>query len=79
MLNIGFILASIFIYHYRFLMNCVKLRQRLHSGVFNVNFEHILHIFLVFLLLTFYRLLTLAGAYIKHHTYSHNPQIDQNL
>ena len=27
-------------------------RNRCHSGVFIVNFEHILHLFLVFLLLT---------------------------
>ena len=55
MLNIGFILVSIFVYHYRFLRNYVKRRQRLHSGAFNVNFEHILLLFLVFLLLTLNR------------------------
>ena len=33
----------------------IKIRQRRRSGIFTVNFEHILHLVLVFLLLTLSR------------------------
>ena len=49
----------------------IKRRQRHLSGVFNANFEHNLHLFLMFLLLLLTGKYVLAMTYFPTSLYAH--------